>query len=85
MRNNADGIDLAYRTLFASRLEIVDRTAAERVQSDIGQLKALLMVADLKGVDADNLRKVSEALVMALQAAAPELGLGTPTLEEAAR
>jgi iron uptake system component EfeO len=85
MRNNADGIDLAYRTLFASRLEIVDRTAAERAQNDIGQLKALLMVADLKSVDADNLRKVSETLVMALQAAAPELGLGTPTLEEATR
>jgi iron uptake system component EfeO len=85
MRNNADGIDLAYRTLFASKLEIVDRTAAERVQSGIGQLKALLTVADLKSVDADNLRKTSEARVVALQAAAPELGLGTPTLEEAAR
>jgi iron uptake system component EfeO len=85
MRNNADGIDLAYRTLFESKLEIVDRTAAERVQSDIGQLKALLMVADLKSVDADNLRKTSEALIVALQAAGPELGLGTPTLEEAAR
>jgi iron uptake system component EfeO len=85
MRNNADGIDLAYRTLFASKLEVFDRTLADRVQSDIEQLKALLLVADLKSVDADNLRKTSEALVVALQAAAPELGLGTPTLEEAAR
>ena len=85
MRNNADGIDLAYRTLFAPKLEVVDRALAERVQSEIGQLKALLVVADLKSVDADNLRKTSEVLVVALQAAAPKLGLGTPTLEAAAR
>jgi len=85
MRNNADGIELAYRTLFAPKLEVVDRALAERVQSEIGQLKALLVVADLKSVDADNLRKTSETLVVALQAAAPKLGLGTPTLEAAAR
>jgi iron uptake system component EfeO len=85
MRNNADGIDLAYRTLFASKLEIVDRPLADRVQSDIGRLKALMLVPDLKSVDADGMRKASEALIVALQAAGPELGLGTPTLEEAAK
>ena len=71
--------------LFRSKLEVVDRALAERVQSEIGQLKALLVVADLKSVDTDNLRKTSEVLVVALQAAAPKLGLGTPTLEAAAR
>jgi hypothetical protein len=85
MRNNADGIDLAYRTLFAPKLEIVDRPLADRVQSDIGRLKALMLVPDLKSVDADGMRKASEALIVALQAAGPELGLGTPTLEEAAK
>jgi hypothetical protein len=85
MRNNADGIDLAYRTLFAPKLEIVDRALADRVQGEVGQIKTLLQVADLKNVDADNLRKASEALIVTLQAAAPELGLGTPTLEAAAK
>jgi iron uptake system component EfeO len=85
MRNNADGIDLAYRTLFASKLDVADRALADRVQSDIGRIRALLQVADLKNVDADGLRKASEALIVTLQAAAPELGLGTPTLEAAAK
>jgi iron uptake system component EfeO len=85
MRNNVDGIDLAYRTLFAPKLEIVDRALADRVQGEVGQIKTLLQVADLKNVDADNLRKASEALIVTLQAAAPELGLGTPTLEAAAK
>jgi iron uptake system component EfeO len=85
MRNNADGIDLAYRTLFAAKLDVVDRALADRVQSDIGRIRALLRVADLKNVDADGLRKASEALIVTLQAAAPELGLGTPTLEAAAK
>jgi iron uptake system EfeUOB component EfeO/EfeM len=85
MRNNADGIDLAYRTLFAAKLDVTDRALADRVQSDIGRIRALLRVADLKNVDADSLRKSSEALIVTLQAAAPELGLGTPTLEAAAK
>src|ERR1700733_3782223 len=85
MRNNADGIDLAYRTLFAAKLDVADRALADRVQSDIGRIRALLRVADLKNVDADGLRKASEALIVTLQAAAPELGLGPPTLEAAAK
>jgi iron uptake system EfeUOB component EfeO/EfeM len=85
MRNNADGIELAYRTLFASQLEASDPKLAERVRDDINQLKALLKVQDLRGIDPDKLQKASEALVVALQAAGPKLGLATPTLEGTAR
>lgn len=85
MRNNADGIELAYRTLFASPLEASDPKLAERVRDDINQLKALLKVQDLRGIDPDKLQKASEALVVALQAAGPKLGLATPTLEGTAR
>src|SRR3984957_15742325 len=41
MRNNADGIDLAYRTLFAAKLDVADQALADRVQSDIGRIRAL--------------------------------------------
>jgi iron uptake system EfeUOB component EfeO/EfeM len=81
MRNNADGIDLAYRTLFASPLEASDPKLAGQIRGDINQLKALLKVQDLRGIDPDKLQKASEALVVALQAAGPKLGLATPTLE----
>lgn len=82
MRNNVDGIELAYRTLFASALEASDPKLMEQIRSEIDQLKALLMAQDLRGVDPDKLRKASEALVVNLQAAAPKIGLSTPTLEE---
>jgi iron uptake system component EfeO len=85
MRNNADGIDVAYRTLFASSLEAADAKLAEEVRGQIDQLKALLAVEDLKEVDPDALRKTSEALTVSLQAAGPKIGLATPTLEDVAK
>lgn len=85
MRNNADGIELAYRTLFASPLEASDPKLAEQVRSDIDQLKALLKVQNLRGIDPYKLQKASEALVVALQAAGPKLGLETPSLEGTAK
>jgi iron uptake system component EfeO len=85
MRNNVDGIELAYRTLFASTLAADDPTVAERVRSEIDQLKVLVAVPDLKKVDSDKLRRASEALIVTLQAAAPKIGLGSPALEATAK
>jgi iron uptake system component EfeO len=85
MRNNIDGIELAYRTLFASTLTADDPTMAERVRGEIDQLKALVAAPDLKKVDPDKLRKASEALIVTLQAAAPEIGLAAPALEASAK
>jgi iron uptake system component EfeO len=82
MRNNVDGIDLAYRTLFATTLGPADPKLAEQVGSEIAQLKRLLSVPDLKSVDADALRNASETLIVSLQAAAPKIGLAMPTLED---
>ncbi len=81
MRNNVDGIDTAYRTLFAPTLDAADPKAAEQIRSEIGQLKQLVSPPDLRSVDADALRKASETLILSLQAAAPKLGVATPTLE----
>lgn len=85
MRNNVDGIELAYRTLFAPTLEIADPKSAEQIRSEIGQLKQLVSVPDLQSVDAGALRKTSETLIVSLQAAAPKIGLATPTLEDTGR
>ena len=85
MRNNVDGIELAYRILFASALEASDAKLAERVHAQIDRLKQLLTAEDLKQVDPDALRKASEDLVVTLQIAGPKMGLNSPTLEETAK
>jgi iron uptake system component EfeO len=85
MRNNAEGIDLAYRSLFAPTLEARDGNLATQVGNKIAELKELLGAKDLKSIDPQRLQKASEALVVALQAAGPKLGLATPTLEDTAR
>jgi iron uptake system component EfeO len=81
MRNNVDGIDSAYRTLFAPTLDTADPKSAEQIRDEIGQLKQLVSAPDLRSVDAGALRKTSETLIVSLQAAAPKLGVATPTLE----
>jgi len=85
MRNNVDGIELAYRTLFASTLEASDTRLAERARDEIDRLKALLAVQDLKQVDTDELRRASENLVVTFQDVGPKIGLSTPTLEETSK
>jgi iron uptake system EfeUOB component EfeO/EfeM len=80
MRNNADGIELAYRILFAAPLEASDAKVAGQVQSEIDRLKTLLAAPDLKQIDPDELRKASEMLLVSLQIAAPKLGLSAPVL-----
>ncbi len=81
MRNNADGIEVAYRALFASPLEAVDPQIAAHIRDGIDKLKMMLKVQDLRKIDPEDLQKTSEALVVAWQAAGPKLGLATPTLE----
>ncbi len=85
MRNNADGIDFTWRILFASGLQTADPKTAALIRTDIERLKAALDASDLKSVDPDNLRKTSEALIVDVQTAAPELGLATPSLEDVAQ
>jgi iron uptake system EfeUOB component EfeO/EfeM len=85
MRNNVDGIDLAYQTLFAAELQAADPKLNERVEGEIRELARLLAATNLKLVDAEKLRKASEALIVSLQAAAPKIGLATPTLEDTAK
>jgi iron uptake system component EfeO len=85
MRNNMSGIELAYGTLFAAALEANAPKLAKRVRTEVDRLKIILAAKDLQSIDPQELRKASEMLVVSLQAAAPKLGLETPTLEETAK
>jgi hypothetical protein len=51
----------------------------------IESLEALLAASDLKRVDSDRLRTLSEELVVTLQSAAPGIGLQKPALESSAQ
>jgi iron uptake system EfeUOB component EfeO/EfeM len=81
MRNNVAGIDFAYRTIFADALKVADAGLAASVTARIDQLKSVVAASDLPHVDVRALRRASEELVVALQAASVELGLKRPTLE----
>jgi iron uptake system EfeUOB component EfeO/EfeM len=82
MRNNVVGIGLAYKTVFADALQAQDTNLAAQIQSQIDDMNTLVAVGDLKVLDTDALRAKSEDLVIALQMAAPKIGLNAPTLED---
>jgi iron uptake system EfeUOB component EfeO/EfeM len=82
MRANVDGIDVAWRTIFAAALAAHDAARDVDIQRRIGVLRTIVAAPDLLRIDPDDLRRVSEELVIALQNAAPGLGLARPSLEE---
>jgi len=85
MRNNVSGVEFAYRTVFAGPLRQADATLADSVTKHIEQLKTVVAARDLPHVDVRTLRRASEELAVALQAAAPKLGLRRSTLESQSR
>jgi iron uptake system component EfeO len=85
MRNNFAGIEYAYNTIFAAALKSVDSKLADAIDQKIRELKALMLVRDLKQIDVQKLRRITEELVVDLQNAAPRLGLRRSTLEAAVR
>jgi iron uptake system component EfeO len=85
MRNNVDGIELAWRTIFAPTAEARDRPVDAGIRRSVEELKAMVAVGELRNVDPDSLRTATEELVLKLQDAAPLLDLKKPTLETDAR
>ena len=81
MRHNVDGIDLAYGTIFAAAIESRDRTLHAAARRQIDELKALLAPRDLRQLEPERLRALSEELVLTLETAAPAIALARPTLE----
>jgi iron uptake system component EfeO len=85
MRNNVDGIELAWSTIFAPTAESRDRQIDVGMRHSIEELKAMVDVGELRHIDPDRLRTATEELVLKLQNAAPMLDLKKPTLEADAR
>jgi len=85
MRNNVSGVEVAYRTVFAAPLGQADAALADSVTKHIDQLKVIVAARDLPHVDVRSLRRASEELAVALQTAAPKLGLRRSTLESQSR
>ncbi len=85
MRNNVDGIELAWQTIFAPTAEVRDRRVDVGIRRSIEELKAMVAVGELRLVDPDGLRIATEELSLKLQNAAPVLDLKKPTLEADAR
>jgi iron uptake system component EfeO len=80
-----NGIELAWRTIFAPTAESRDRQVDTGLRHSIEELKAMVDVGELRRVDPDRLRAATEELVLKLQNAAPLLDLKKPTLEADAR
>jgi iron uptake system component EfeO len=85
MQNNVDGIDIAYKTIFAAAVAAHDAKLSVEIPEKIAELKTQVDVPDLKGLDPGKLRAQSEELIVLLQQAAPKIGLRAPTLEEIAQ
>jgi iron uptake system EfeUOB component EfeO/EfeM len=85
MQSNADGIELAYRVIFADALTAGDPKLAEAVRATVERLKVAVRTSELKTLDGEKLRADSEELVTLLQIAALKIGLAKPTLEETAQ
>ena len=81
MRNNVDGIAMAYGTIFAAAVESHDHNLSATAQRLIDELKSMLAQRDLRQLDQERLRALSEELVLTLQTAAPKLALARPALE----
>jgi len=81
MRNNVDGIERSYGTIFSAALAARDHDLDADVKRSIGELKTMVALHDLRRIDPDALRKATEELVLKLQKAAPLLQLQQATLE----
>jgi iron uptake system EfeUOB component EfeO/EfeM len=85
IRNNVDGIALAYDVIFAPSITASDPQLGDAAKNKITELKSLVAVDDLRKLDPEKLRAASEELIVALQTSAPKIGLRAPTLEEIAQ
>jgi iron uptake system EfeUOB component EfeO/EfeM len=79
--DNLAGIDAAYRQVFAAPLAAEDAALDRKVRTTIEELHAVSAAGDLAKLDQARLRRLSEELAIALQAAGPAIGLQKPVLE----
>ena len=78
---NVEGIELAYGMIFAPVIESRDQDHHAEVPHLIAELKTMLAERDLRQIDQEKLRALSEEIVLTLQMTAPAIALARPTLE----
>lgn len=81
MRHNVEGIELAYSMIFDPVIEARDPDHHAEALHLIAELKTMLAERDLRQIDQEKLRALSEELVFTLQTTAPAIALARPTLE----
>jgi iron uptake system component EfeO len=79
--DNLGGIDVAYRKVFGAPLAAENAALDRKVRTTIEELHVVTAAGDLAKLDQMRLRRLSEELTIALQAAGPAIGLQKPVLE----
>ena len=78
MQHNVDGIELAWKTVFAKIVRDKNAGVADRVEKEIAEVRQLVSVASLDQVDAQALEQKAEMLAGSVSDAAVELGWPAP-------
>lgn len=83
MQENVEGIEAAWKLVFAPTLEKRDAELAKIIHDKIEALEQLVKVNDIKDLDQKKLHVAGEELAALMQQAAPKLKLKTTKLEDA--
>lgn len=75
MQENVEGIEVAWKLVFADTLKKKDPKLAGIIEERIGNLEKLVGVADIKSMDAKKVHIGGEELAALMLQAAPKLGL----------
>ncbi|MBS0245959.1 MAG: EfeM/EfeO family lipoprotein [Proteobacteria bacterium] len=75
MQENVEGIEVAWKLVFADTLKKKDAKLAGLIEERIGNLEKLVGVADIKSMDAKKVHVGGEELAALMLQAAPKLGL----------
>jgi iron uptake system EfeUOB component EfeO/EfeM len=82
MRHNVEGIDDVFTIVFEPSLKAKNPELAANARRELTVIEGAIRVTDLKSVDQETLTQASERLALALKAAADDLGLEAPSLED---
>jgi iron uptake system EfeUOB component EfeO/EfeM len=75
MQENVEGIEVAWKVVFADTLKAKDAKLASLIKERIENLEKLVKVADIKSMDAKKVHVAGEELAALMLQAAPKLGL----------
>jgi iron uptake system EfeUOB component EfeO/EfeM len=82
MQENVEGIEAAWKLVFAPALEKRDAELAKTIHDKIEALEKLVAVKDIKDLDQKKVHVGGEELAALMQQAAPKLKLKTTKLED---